>query len=320
MMPLFIPAYEQVPIHKLMLSDSPRVGSYARALRQRVGTGATVLDLGTGTGILAALALECGAKSVVAVERSAIAAVAAKVLARWQDRATLVQQDSRKVNLPQEIEVLVSEWMGVHVFQENMIPAVLDARDRFLRPGGVMIPERVVLSVAGMRKNPIYAVEIGRWLEPVEGIDLSEIAILAANDLYICSVAPEFLTTRGTKVLSIDLYTFRESPLYCMRAVEQVNEATVVEAICGWFMAELAPGVVLDTSPFVAPTHWQHAIYPFSRPIHAGIGEEIALEIEAEPHEGYCEFAWRGFVLGREAETLVEQSTKKGIVRSLAVP
>src|SRR6185503_9679007 len=56
--------------HRAMLADRVRVDAYASAIRAVVKPGDLVLDLGTGTGILAFLACEAGARHVFAIDKT----------------------------------------------------------------------------------------------------------------------------------------------------------------------------------------------------------------------------------------------------------
>ena len=67
--------------HARMLHDERRTGDYVEALTQAVRPGDVVLDLGTGSGVLAIAAARAGARHVYAVEASDIAGVAERVFA-----------------------------------------------------------------------------------------------------------------------------------------------------------------------------------------------------------------------------------------------
>jgi len=47
-----------------------------------------------------------------------------------------------------KVDIIVSEWMGYALLYESMLDSVLIARDRFLRPGGVMAPSQCKIMLA----------------------------------------------------------------------------------------------------------------------------------------------------------------------------
>ena len=59
--------------------------------------------------------------------------------------------------------MIVSEWMGYCLFYEGMLRSVLIARDRYLRPGGLMIPKSASLYVALVEGEEWHKQEIGYW-------------------------------------------------------------------------------------------------------------------------------------------------------------
>lgn len=58
---------------------------------------------------------------------------------------------SLQVTLPvTEVDAIVSEWMGYCLLYESMLPSVLHARDRYLAPGGTLLPNRCTMFLQGM--------------------------------------------------------------------------------------------------------------------------------------------------------------------------
>ena len=79
------------------------------------------------------------------MERTSIA-VLADDLAAANDVAEIghvIDGDVIDIQLPEQVDVIVSEWLGGFGIDEGMIAPVIAARDRWLKPGGVMIPHSV---------------------------------------------------------------------------------------------------------------------------------------------------------------------------------
>ena len=47
--------------------------------------------------------------------------------------------------LPEKVDIIVSEWMGFYLIHESMLTSVLFARDKWLKPGGFVWPNKAVL-------------------------------------------------------------------------------------------------------------------------------------------------------------------------------
>ena len=129
-----------------MIADATRMGAFARALGQAIKPGAVVIDIGTGTGICALLACRHGARRVYAIEPDDAIQVAREIAAAngYADRIEFIQAISTQVTLPERADVIVSDLGGVLPWFQRHIPSIVDARARFLAPGGVLIPQQDV--------------------------------------------------------------------------------------------------------------------------------------------------------------------------------
>ena len=133
--------------HARMLHDERRTGDYLTALTAAVRPSDVVLDIGTGSGVLAVAAARAGARHVYAVEASDIADVAERVFARngVRDRVTLIPGWSRQIELPEPADLLVAEVIGNEPLEEEILETTLDARRRLLAPGARLIPNALTL-------------------------------------------------------------------------------------------------------------------------------------------------------------------------------
>jgi protein arginine N-methyltransferase 3 len=52
-----------------------------------------------------------------------------------------------------QVDVIVSEWMGYALLFECMLDSLLAARDRWLAPGGAVLPDLASIAVAGASRE-----------------------------------------------------------------------------------------------------------------------------------------------------------------------
>ena len=171
-----------------MLHDDRRTGDYLAALAQAVQPGDVVLDIGTGSGVLAIAAARAGARHVYAVEASDIAEVAERVFAvnDVADRITLVAGWSRQIELPEPADLLVSEIIGNEPFEEEILETTLDARRRLLKPDARLIPNALTLFARPLllpeieaRQRALGRAAVERW-RGLYGIDFEPLVDAAA--------------------------------------------------------------------------------------------------------------------------------------------
>lgn len=132
-------------IHILMLNDKERTECFIEAIKETVKENDVVVDLGTGTGILAVAAARAGASRVYAIEAGEMADVAQAVFEAngVAEKITLIRGWSTQIELPEKADVIVSETIGNDVFAERILQTMKDARNRFLKKGARFIPSKV---------------------------------------------------------------------------------------------------------------------------------------------------------------------------------
>ena len=137
--------YAEIEVHRTMICDRVRTEAFRRAIDAVVRPGDVVLDVGAGSGILSMFAARAGAARVYAVERTTVAVIAQELAAanRLEDVIHVIQGDMMDIELPERVDVIVSEWLGGFGIDEGMLPPVIAARERWLKPGGAMIPRAV---------------------------------------------------------------------------------------------------------------------------------------------------------------------------------
>src|SRR4029077_10268230 len=167
-----------------MVRDRIRVNAYAQALRSVVRRDSVVVDLGTGPGIFAILACQLGARKVYAIEPSHIIRVARDAAAdnHCADRIEFIQDLSTRINLPERADVIVSDLRGVLPLFQRHIPTIMDARCRFLSPGGVVIPARDTLWASVVEAPQLYDRFVDCWRNTSLQQDLGAARRLATND------------------------------------------------------------------------------------------------------------------------------------------
>lgn len=270
-------------LHLLLLDDAVRTRAFDRALAETVRPGAVVADLGAGSGILALLALKHGARRVYAVERGP-AALLARILAREngvEDRLVIVRGRSQDVRLPERVDVVVSEMLGHAVFDEGLLDLFWDARRRFLKPGGRLIPSRVRVLAA-----PAAAPRQGRWNY---GVKLEALRALARHSFYV----PERVRLRAPARVLREVRVGRDRPPLELAGKWKTRNAGGVAV---WFDADLSPSVRLNS---LKGTHWRPAFFPAPAALRGRVELRLTFHSDAD-------VAWRFEGYPAQSSTLAD--------------
>ncbi len=300
-------SYAELSIHRWMLRDTQRNEAYRRALEHVVKPGDVVLDVGAGTGILSMFAAAAGARRVYAVERTGIADVARQIIEANGYAACIevLQSDLEDVALPEKVDVIVSEWMGGFGVDENVLAPVVMARDRWLKPGGKMVPSRVTAMLAPAHL-PEFDEAMAYWRSRPHGVDLSLIAELSTQENFHTQTPPASLVAAPKKMWSHDPLTCslaEADQSFTTKLTFEAAEPSTVSGLLTWFVAEMGDGNTLTNAVGDPDTHWGRSMFPLDRPIELAAGTTIEVELRCDPSlPGSCEFGWTVKVGDRPAE------------------
>ncbi len=283
--------YGVAPVHIRMLDDRARTGGFLAAIRERVRPGDVVVDLGTGTGVLAVAAAQAGARRVYAIEESGIAAAARSLFEAngCADRVTLVEGGSTAIDLPERADVLVSEMIGNDPLGERILSLTADAVKRLVKPEARLIPSRIrvcglpvtvpreVLGQQVFEQAPLQ-----RW-RSWYGIDFGSLAGAGTSRPQGFLVDPH--QARDWPALA-DAVVFLDADLRTARSadIRRTCPATAgadgtLNGILEYFEAELAPGVRLSTHPAgVEPgNHWHSRVWILAQALPLAVGERFTV-------------------------------------------
>lgn len=282
-------SYHFAWIHGVMLRDRRRCEIYQQALARVIAPGAVVLDVGAGTGILSLFAAQAGARKVYAVECTSIAAFARELVAAngYQDVIEVIAGRMEDVQLPEQVDIIVSEWMGCLGVDENILPAVVLARKRYLKPGGIMLPGWVRSWIAPMTDRATND-ELAFWRSKPYGLDLSMFVRTRTEQPQYTrpDIDAAALVADGQALWTADAYAYSEaqarSPYRGIVTFRATRDAAV-SGIVGWFDAGFGESATLDTSPSSPLTCWGQLALPLRAPVTVRSGANINIAFSCTP-------------------------------------
>jgi len=218
--------------------------------------------------------VQAGAKKVYAVDASDIANVARQIveLNGHSDKIEVIKGKMEEINLPEKVDVIVSEWMGLFLLFESMLESVIYARNKWLKEGGKLYPSRARLHIAPIA-NDEYREKIEFFQNPKYGINMSTLVPMTKYEFsYYCNraqqVQPEWLCCEDNVFFEADIRTVDRSEIrFIERPLKFTNfKRDYINGFGSWFDVTFegtTTTVNLTTSPFTTLTHWKQDMFLF---------------------------------------------------------
>jgi SAM-dependent methyltransferase len=263
--------------HRHYLADHARTAAYRRALEEAVQPGAVVLDLGCGTGLLGLLACRAGAGKVYSIDNGGVIELARKLAEAngYADRVTFIKGMSTRVDLPERVDVVVADQIGFGG-EFGLFDYFDDARERLLKPGGIMIPARVEMHIVPVECAWMYE-QIDFWNNERAGFDVRPAHSSAVNALYRLKLDPEQLLSAPAMGASVCM-CIRTPATLNLQASFVVTRAGTLHGIAGWFGAQLSPSAYISNSPLAEnPIDRNQVFFPLDRPVEVDEGDQIEI-------------------------------------------
>mmetsp|Transcript_160969 Transcript_160969/g.285357 ORF Transcript_160969/g.285357 Transcript_160969/m.285357 type:complete len:512 (-) Transcript_160969:299-1834(-) len=308
--------YRHLHHQMIMLEDKHRTGTYQEAMTGEPDAfkDKVVLDVGAGTGVLSIFAAQAGAKKVYAVEATNMAERAKAIVEAngLSDKVRVIKGVVETVELPEKVDMIVSEWMGMFLLRESMLDSVIYARDRWLKEDGALLPSHATLYMAPMKECEVvknnratFENDKHRWAKfEKEMMDRYDINFSCVKEDFLAEQRKFYLQTGlfaemlkdslcGTTApflhidvgtVTVDSLVTPKVPCKCMMTIDRDGP---VEGFLTWFDTNFKGSAGnpvsqvrnLTTEPkedkFDPQTHWAQKAFAFIPPLECKKDDEI---------------------------------------------
>jgi len=266
----YFSSYAHYSIHHEMLSDKVRTESYRDALLlnpDRLG-GSRVLDIGCGTGILSMFSAQAGAESVVGVDCSEIIYKAMDIIREnnMEDKVKLIKGKLEELQLPHDkYDIIVSEWMGYFLLYEGMLDTIISARDKYLAPGGTVLPNRCTLDICALSDPERYDSYVGQFWSHVYGLKMNCMRQPILEEASVEVIPGKCVASDSISVLDLDLNTCSISDTQFSANFDlNISRDCDLTGLCGYFDIFFdmpQKSIMFSTGPQAKSTHWKQTVF-----------------------------------------------------------
>src|SRR5882672_6266201 len=269
--------------HFQMMGDSKRNETYEAAIR-RAAPGKSVLDIGTGAGLLALMAARAGAAKVTTCESVGLmAARAREIIAQngLSDRITVIPKTSTDMavprDMPERAEVLVTETFASGLITEGVLPTVEHAHEHLLTPNATIIPAAACV-MGYLAGGPVLQgmLFVGR----IAGFDLSGFNDFAPAMLAVSlDNVPHQALSDDIELMRFNLKE-RRFPAGGVRLALKATHHGICAGIAQWIKLELDAHTTYENRPSPQAdfnNHWTHIVHRFPRLVTVAPGDVVPI-------------------------------------------
>lgn len=265
-----------------MIGDRVRVEAFLESMRRTIKPGAVVAELGTGIGFFAVMACRMGARRIYAIEPNEAIQVAREFAAAngCADRIEFIQNVSTKIELPEMVDVIVSDMRGTLPWYGHHIPAIVDARKRLLAAGGIMICQQDMMKVAVVDAPEMYCAHTGLPETDQYQMDWQPVYRVVTNLRGKTRVRPEQIILPAQTGAVLD-YAEVVNTNFSTELQWIAERSGTAHGLLLWFDATLAGGVTFSNAPTEPELVYGNTFFPLSQPTALNAGDSVTVSLQA---------------------------------------
>ena len=270
--------------HVPMLNDDDRNNFYLSALKSNIKSESTILEIGTGSGLLSIVAANLGARKINTCEsNSELVKMATQVISRnnLRDKINIIHKKSNDIKVGLDIEkpadILLSEIFSSEFLGEGVLSTIEDAKKRLISKNSRIIPEfgSIMISLFG-------GDEIGKYIytENFENINLKNFNSIIPKKHYLYRQDLNILfMSKALEVFHFNFVQQNSFPKESKKVSIEVTQNGKCYGIIQWIRLGIKNGISYENnfSKLKKPSGWQQVLYLFDGPIELKVGQKVSV-------------------------------------------
>jgi histone-arginine methyltransferase CARM1 len=283
-----------------MMQDFVRTSTYQKAMHMNPSDfqDKVILDVGAGSGVLSFFAVQAGAKKVYAVEASQMAAHCAELVRtnNLSDKITVIPGKIEEIQLPEKVDVIISEPMGYMLVNERMLESYMYGR-KFLKPGGRMFPTTGDLYFALFNDDALFMEHNQKysfWASTnFLGIDLSALKGAAYQEIFKQPIVDTWHPSTLISDFGQWTINFEKDAIEKLHVIDVEYELTskrtaFCHGVATWFDVSFLGTdhqTYLSTAPNAPLTHWYQVRCPIMSPVLVRVNDKVRIRMKMVANE-----------------------------------
>ncbi len=276
-----------------MIADDVRMRAYVGALERVVKPDSVVVDLGAGTGIFSLHACRLGARRVYAIDPNPAISLLPELARRngFADRIVVFAKKCAEVELPERADVIVSDLRGASPLFGRHLDVLRDARLRFLRKGGALLPAQDTLMMCLASTPELYDAAIGALLR--SGFDMQPCVdevtgYTFADERY--PMGADHCVSTPAEWATIDFGAGGDERI-SKTCVLRCGRDAWVHGVATWFRTRVWEEQGFENAPGSSTVYRRRMLF-WPKPMLLTAGTEVKVRIDALPTRKEYVFAW----------------------------
>lgn len=178
----------------------------------------------------------------------------------------------------EKFDIIISEWMGYFLIFEGMLDSIIYARDRHLKLGGIILPNRCNISLIGYGDEKRHQEYVNFW-DSVYGFNMLSMKKEVLQEAVVETCNPQWILTETQIIADYDLNTVtlnysNFSFDFSMKVIKEGSLTSFVGYFDTFFELPIKK-ISFSTSPNDKPTHWKQVVFFIEKPIKVNKGDII---------------------------------------------